>query len=92
MPKLPSGCPSHQEICAELEKHILQCECGGTFRKGSSPRCPHCGEPLSAEVAVTYIEANAPGTKKGWHWQRNWHETYCIIIENRVVYDNFRMG
>jgi hypothetical protein len=40
-------------------------------------------------MATAYIEINAPGTKKGWRWQRNWQATYCIVIENRVVNDNF---
>jgi hypothetical protein len=30
-------------------------------------------------------------TKKGWRWQRNRHDTYCIVIENRLVEDNFKM-
>ena len=91
MPKLPPGCPSQQEICAELEKYMLPCECGGVFKKGASPRCPHCGQTLSAQAATAYVEINAPGTKKGWRWQQNWHDTYCIVIENRVVNDNFKM-
>jgi hypothetical protein len=90
MPKMPSGCPRQQEICAELEQHLEPCFCGGVFRKGSSPRCPHCKMLLSAEVASHYIESNAPGTKKGWQWQRNWHATYCIVIEKREVRDNFK--
>jgi hypothetical protein len=90
MRKLPPGCPSQQEICAELEKYLQPCECGGVFKKGASPRCPHCSLALSAEAATAYIETNAPGTKKGWSWQRNWHDTYCLVIENRLVKDNFK--
>src|SRR5690348_17402033 len=72
MPKLPKDCHPFREICAELEPYIEACGCGGRFKKGSSPRCPHCKQPLSAEDAATYIEKNAPGTKVGWVWQRNW--------------------
>ena len=90
MPKTPSGCAGQQEICVELEKYLKPCCCGGAFKKGSSPRCPHCQKPLSAQVATHYIEANALGTKKGWTWQRNWRETYCIVIEKREVRDNFK--
>ena len=90
MPKMPPGCPPQQEICVELEEYLEPCACGGVFRKGSSPRCPHCKEPLSAQVATDYIEANPLGTKKGWRWQRNWHETYCIVLEKREVEDNFK--
>jgi hypothetical protein len=42
-------------------------------------------------MATGYIETNAPGTKKGWRWQQNWRETYCIVIEDRVVNDNFKL-
>jgi hypothetical protein len=91
MPKLPLGFAAQQEICSEFEQYIQPCECGGVFRKGSFPRCPHCAQTLSAEAATTYIEANAPGTKKGWRWQRNWHDIYCIVIENRRVNDNFKV-
>lgn len=79
-----------QEIPTELEQYLRPCECGGVFKRGASPRCPHCSQVLSAETATTYIETNAPGTKQGWRWQRNWHDIYCIVIENRRVMDNFR--
>jgi hypothetical protein len=59
--------------------------------KGAAPRCPHCHDTLSAEFATSYIEANAPGAKKGWRWQRNWSEMYCIVIEDKRVMDNFRL-
>jgi hypothetical protein len=88
MPKMPSGCTPQQEICVELEQYLKPCACGGAFRKGSSPRCPHCNRILSARLATQYIEANALGTKKGW--RSNWHETYCIVIEKREVRDNFK--
>jgi hypothetical protein len=90
MPKLPAGCATKQEICSELEEYIQPCSCGGSFKKGATPRCPHCGYQVSAEFAAPYIEHNALGTTKGWRWQRNWHDSYCIVIENRVVNDNFK--
>ena len=91
MPRLVQDCPPYQEICAELEPYIRPCQCGSAFKKGATPRCPHCKQPLSAEVAATYIEKNASGTKKGWVWQRNWHHTYFIVIENNLVSDNFKV-
>ena len=90
MPRLPAGWLTQQEIGVEMEQHLGRCECGGTFKKEAMPRCPNCRKELSAETATAYLESNAPGTKKGWRWQRNWHETYCIIIENRVVNDTFK--
>jgi hypothetical protein len=44
---------------------------------------------LSAEVATGYIEKNAPGTSKGWRWQRDWQGTYCIVIEGRRIDNNW---
>jgi hypothetical protein len=88
MPRL-EDCPVQQEMCSAMEPYVQACVCGGHFRRGSSPRCRHCNVPLSADAAAVYIEANAPGTKKGWRWQRSWSGVYCIVVDNRVVHDNF---
>ena len=90
MPKILKDRSPYQEVWVELEQYIQPCQCGGAFKKGASPRCPHCKQPLSAEAAATYIERNALGTKKGWVWQKNWHDTYSIVIENTFVSDNFK--
>lgn len=71
----------HHEICEEFEALLRPCSCGGRFRKGASPLCPHCKSAISAEYATDYIERNAPGSKKGWRWQRNWSGLYYIVIE-----------
>jgi hypothetical protein len=73
-----------------MEAHLLPCECGGRFAKGNTPRCPNCKQALSADHAAEYIEPQSPGTKKGWRWQRNWHDIYCAVIEGKVVADNFK--
>jgi hypothetical protein len=70
-----------------MESYLQPCECGGRFKKGAAP--PHCNHALSAKVATAYIEANASGAKKGWKWQRNWSDVYCIVIENKRVANNF---
>lgn len=85
-------CFSYQEICTEWEPYLKSCDCGGSFKKGAAPRCPKCKEQLSPEVAAGYIERNAPGTKKGWHWQRNWHGLYCIVVDNKLVEDSFKVA
>jgi hypothetical protein len=90
-PKLPPSCFPHREICADFEPFIRPCTCGGLFKKGASPRCPLCHRELSAEAATSFIEKNAAGTKKGWRWQGNWNDTYCIVIDNKLVTDNFAM-
>jgi len=79
----------HQNITPDIEPFLKPCPCGGQFKSGASPRCPHCHTELSAEAATQWIETNAAGTKKGWRWQRNWVETYSIIIEGQCVNDNW---
>jgi hypothetical protein len=36
------------------------------------------------------VEKNAPGSASGWRWQRNWQDTYAIVIEGRIQTDNFK--
>jgi hypothetical protein len=78
---------AHGPVTPETEALLQPCQCGGTFRASASPRCPHCNHPLSAEAATSYVEANAPGTAKGWKWQRSWQGLYCVIVEGRAVSD-----
>lgn len=96
---LPDNVGWHHEINSEIEPFLTPCFCGGHFRKGATPRCPDCGMTLSAESATNYIEKNAPGTAKGWRWQRNWSGIYCIAIEGpeqqgklRLVKDPIQQG
>ena len=86
---VPDGVPIrfHECIGKDVEPYLKQCSCGGHFRAGASPRCPHCKHPLSAEHATEYLEANAPGTSKGWRWQHNWMGLYCVIVEGLNVKD-----
>jgi hypothetical protein len=88
-PSLPN-CEVQQEVCSAMESHLEPCECGGQFRKGSSPRCPSCNQKLSADLAGSYIEKDAAGTKNGWRWQRVWSGLYCIVVEGKRVDNNFR--
>jgi|SRR5579862_541336 len=90
--KVPKGIHMvrHQSITPEVEPYLALCRCGGSFKAGAGPRCPHCQQPLSAVQATDYIERQAAGTKKGWRWQQEWTSLYCIIIEDRVVHDNWR--
>jgi hypothetical protein len=74
-------------ITKEIESFLKACPCGGAFRAPGGPRCPHCSQELSAILATTYIEANAPGTKKGWRWDQRWDGIYGIVIEDRAVND-----
>jgi len=73
-----------------MELYLEPCECGGSFRKGGAPRCPHCNLTLSADLSVSYIEKNAPGAQMGWRWQRNWSGLYCMVVESKRVDNNFR--
>ncbi len=80
----------HGPIAPEREYLLEACECGGRFRGSAAPRCPNCRHELSALDAGKWIEANAPGAKQGWHWQRSWRGVYAIIICDRVVNNNWR--
>lgn len=76
-------------IQVETEPWLEPCACGGHFTASAEPRCPECRVTLPAEAASTFIEKNAPGTKKGWQWQRSWHGTYCVVIAGRLVQNNW---
>jgi hypothetical protein len=67
-------------IPIDAESRIAPCPCSGRFRSRSSPRCPACHEPLSAEAVTSFVEANAPGTQKGWRWQKSWQGLYCMVV------------
>ena len=84
-----AGLRVHGPIPESCEPWLAPCQCGGTFRGNSVPRCPICNEKLSAEAARRWIEANAPGTQVGWRWQRSWQGMYSIEIEGRSVSDNW---
>ena len=72
-------------ISSHTEPYLERCMCGGRFRAGASPRCPHCTSELSAEAATHFIEANAPGTSTGFRWQQSWQGIYCIVIQAKLV-------
>lgn len=74
-------------IPESAERFLRPCGCGGVFRKGAAPRCPHCNSTLSPVGAAKYIEANAPGATKGWRWQQSWEGIYCIVIEEKLSQD-----
>lgn len=84
------GIPRHSSIEADGERRLALCVCGGEFRAGASPRCPHCGVELDPVKAGEFIERNAAGTKSGWRWQKNWVGMYCIVINGRHVENNWR--
>jgi hypothetical protein len=76
-------------INLEAESYLAPCSCGGAFRASASPRCPHCVAPIDAVAAASYIERNAPGTKGGWQWQRSWDGIYSLMVEGRIVNNNW---
>ncbi len=79
--QLPPLSAPHQVIDAGWEPFLRPCACGGSFRKGASPRCPHCQAALSAEYAAGHIERNSVGASRGWRWQKDWTDLYCMDIE-----------
>jgi hypothetical protein len=91
--KVPSGIQLQiqKKITSNIENHLLPAPDGGRFSAAAVPRCPHCNIPLDPVKAAKYIEENAAGTKGGWRWDRSWNGMYCIVIENRVVRDNWKV-
>lgn len=91
-PDIPvaAGYRGHQRITASVEPYLADCPCGGRFTATAGPRCPHCRAELSAEAVREFIERNAPGTPMGWRWQLNWSGLYAIVVDGRVVWDNWR--
>ena len=89
--EVPSGVPValQLELKSSAEPFLQLCSCGGAFKGGAAPRCPHCRERLSAEHAASWIEANAPGAQSAWRWQRSWQGLYCIVVNGRLVKDNW---
>ena len=89
----PRGAPSINQgaISPEVEAQLLPCPSRGHFRGTAHPRCPHCNEPFDAVRAAEWIERNAPGTAKGWQWQRSWDGLYCIVVEERKVDDPWKL-
>ena len=83
------GIPRHRSVEAAGERKIAPCICGGKFRAGALPRCPHCRVALDATKVTEFIERNALGAKLGWRWQKNWVGLYCIVIDARYVINNW---
>jgi len=80
--KLPPPSSPHQVIDPSWEPFLDECACGGHFLSSASPRCVYCKSALSADHAAAHIERNAIGAGRGWHWQRNWTDLYCIALED----------
>lgn len=79
---MPPISAPYQVIDAAWEPFLHPCECGGHFLTGVSPRCVFCNAILSANHAATYIERNFKGGGRGWRWQGNWTDLYCLAIED----------
>ncbi len=79
---LPHLQAQHQAIDPSWEPFIAECACGGHFRSNASPHCVYCNGTLSAEHAAPHIERNSVGAGRGWRWQRNWSDVYCMALED----------
>ena len=75
----------------EIEILLAPCTCGGRFRGSAPARCPSCREALSPELAADWLEAQAPGARTGWRWQRSWAGLYALILGGRVVFDPWKV-
>jgi hypothetical protein len=87
---IPSGAgftAHHGPVSPSTEGFLAPCDCGGRFRANASPRCPRCRRELSAQAVRPWLEANAPGSAKGWRWQGRWDDLNCIVVAGRSVQD-----
>ena len=79
------------EIPPEIEGLLQPCSCGSLFRTGARPRCPHCGHELLPRARVFGEAANQPQRSvRGWPLTWNPAQVYCVIINDKVVYNPFR--
>ena len=76
----------------QLEALLAPCACGGRFRGIAPARCPMCRNALSPDLAATWLEAQAPGARRGWRWQRSWAGLYALIVGERVLFDPWDEG
>lgn len=75
----------HQRITPGVEMLLRPCPCGAAFLAPEDPKCPECARPLSSAKAAMYIERDAPGTARGWRWQRSWSGIYSIVLNGKLV-------
>ncbi|HWT65163.1 MAG TPA: hypothetical protein VN151_03545 [Terracidiphilus sp.] len=94
--QMPPISTENHVIDTAWEQYLRPCACGGRFRREASPRCPFCVAPLSAKYAAAHIDKNHISGGRGWNWQRNWTDSFCIDIEDptrpgeaRMVTDPF---
>lgn len=83
------GIEVHKPVAEDKESRLQACACGGRFHGSAAPRCPHCREVLSAELAAAWLESHMPGFRSGWRWQRSWQGLHAIVIDGRAVHDNW---
>lgn len=89
---MPRISAPHQVIDPEWEPYLDSCACGGHFRASASPRCVFCNSILSPEHAAHHIERNTVGAGRGWRWQGNWSDIYCIALEDPKDPGSLRQG
>jgi len=82
-----AGLQLHERIGPSVEPFLAPCSCGGRFLARAVPRCPTCSDALDPHAVRTFLEANAPGTAKGWRWQGSWDGLYFIVVNDRLVRD-----
>ena len=76
-------------LLASRSEASAPCSCGGSFRRDAPPRCPSCRAPLSASTARSWIEAKERAKGREGSWQGSWDGPRCIVIENRVVSEDW---
>ena|SRR5690348_16064586 len=75
----------------EIEGLLEPCSCGSRFCTSARPRCPHCDHELLPRAAGACEAASQPQrTRRDWPLTWNPAQVYCVIINDKVVYNPFK--
>lgn len=78
------------EIPKQVEDLLKPCTCGSRFLPGARPRCPNCAHELLPRAGANdYASAGSQRKARGWPLTWNPAQIYCVIINDRVVYNPF---
>ena len=72
------------ELAAEAEPFLPACNCGGAYRHGALPRCPHCNAEIGRDEIIAMLnyyyekEEWSAATSKAGCLQN------CVIINERI--------
>jgi len=74
------------ELATEAEPFLPACDCGGAFRRGALPRCPHCKAEISRDDVINMLDH--------FYSKREWSAAtsgkgclqHCVVINEHLQY------